>query len=394
MKHRMAWREAVWIFGLSRVLILLASYMSVRLIPIFTTYSAPQAVTRGCNATLNCLLDAWWRWDVVYYVEIAHDGYATAQHTVFFPLMPLLMHTLGALFGGSERTDYLAGLIISNICFYGSLVLLYQLVHKHFDAAVARRTLLLAAFAPYSIFFFAGYTESLFLLLCLATFLFLERGGTLNWWLAGVCGLLATLTRATGVILLVPFLVVFAQTFGVRSAPTRDYWRQKLNALLSMALVPAGIALYMLYLWIIFKNPLIFQGEEARGWMRYTTFPWVGSMHVFQTFFSSNLSVILLNLRDIFFTFLPLLTLLIGWKHLPLRYSTFSLFMILFVLSNPLKTDEALASAPRYMMVIFPVFLLLALLSKRRLLMTLLAPLWSIAFIAITIVFVSGYWIA
>jgi hypothetical protein len=150
----------------------------------------------------------------------------------------------------------------------------------------------------------------------------------------------------------------------------------------------------MLYLWLISGNPLLFRIEEAQGWHRISALPWVGTLQALKGAFDTNIPDALLNIRDIVFTYMPLLALLVGWKHLPLRYSLFALCMALFLLSNPLEAGETLASAPRYMEVIFPIFLLFAIYCKRRLFAALLASTWLIACIIFTIAFVSGYWIA
>src|SRR5262249_228901 len=103
-----------------------------------------------------------------------------------------------------------------NVCFYGALVLFYQLLYRDFGQTVAKYALIYLAFAPYGLFFFAGYTESLFLLLSLGVFFFLRRGRVLDWWLSGLCGLLAAVTRATGIVLLLALLVIFVQKFFIR----------------------------------------------------------------------------------------------------------------------------------------------------------------------------------
>ena len=110
----------------------------------------------------------------------------------------MLIRALGTLLGGSIMADYAAGIILANVCFYGVLVLFYQLVSKDYGHTVARYALIYLAFDPYGLFFFVGYAESLFLLLTLAVFFFLRRGRALDWWLAGLCGCLAALTRPTG----------------------------------------------------------------------------------------------------------------------------------------------------------------------------------------------------
>jgi hypothetical protein len=390
MNLKAAWREATWIFLLSRLVILLFSFLSVILLPRHHIGSPVNYVAlKRCDTTLNCFLLAWWHSDAVHYVEVAYVGYV--HHTplsVFFPIFPLLIRGLGMLFGGSIIADYAAGIFIANMCFYGALVLFYQLLYKDFGHAVARYALIYLAFAPYGLFFFAGYTESLFLLLSLAVFFFLSRGQTRDWWLAGLCGCVAALTRATGIILLVPFLVLFVQRFGVPFVQ-----KFGLSAILAMALVPAGLLIYMLYLWVTFGNPLIFHVEEAAIWQRYTTFPWIGIIETIKAISGFGPRVYAWEVADFTFTLVPLVTLVAGWKRLPLHYSLFSVAMVLFVLCEPCQY-EGLLSVPRYLLVVFPIILIFALWSKEKHLTWQLMIPFILFFILNVIQFASGNWVA
>lgn len=390
-KQQVAWKEATWIFLLSRLVILLVSFLSVIFLPMHRLVSPVNYIAlKKCSNVLNCFSLAWWRTDAVHYVEVAYVGYIHhAPLTVFFPVFPLLIHALGVLFGGSIIADYVAGILIANMCFYGVLVLFYQLLYKDFGHTVAKYALVYLAFAPYSLFFFAGYTESLFLLLSLAVFFFLRRGKALDWWLAGLCGCLAALTRATGIVLLVPFLVIFVQRF-------RNYVHCRwciFNAVLSMALIPAGLLVYMLYLWMHFGNPLIFHVEEAAIWQRYTALPWVGSFDAIKAMIGFDRHFYSRDVADITFTFVPLVALVGGWKRLPLHYSLFSLAMVLFVLCQPCQF-EGLMSVPRYLLVIFPIILIFALWSKEKHLTWQLMIPFILFFIINIVQFATYNWVA
>lgn len=312
------------------------------------------------NITNNipCFLLSWGHWDTVHYVEIAHNGYTILSNTVYFPLFPLLIHSVGFLLGGSTIADYAAGLILANGCFYGALVLFYLLVCEDFGHTVAKYALVYLAFAPYALFFFIGYTESLFLLLTLAVFFFLRRGKPLDWWLAGMCGFLAALTRPTGILLIIPFLVLLP--CAIRFRPIYH----TLNTILPMAFIPAGLLIYMLYLWITFGNPLLFSAEEALAWQRHTSFPWVGILNAIQGIITQG-PYYVGDTSDLLLTLIPLVALIVGWKQLPLHYSLFSLMMMLFVLCEP-HQYEPLLSVPRYLLAAFPIFILFALWSKNR----------------------------
>jgi hypothetical protein len=359
-KQKAAWKEAALIFGLSRLTLLLFWYICVTLVPMLTP---PKYIaSKQCmhiTSNMSCFLLSWWHWDTLHYVEIAHDGYTMLSNTVYFPLFPLLMRSVGFLLGGSTIADYAAGLIIANSCFYGVLVLLYLLVSKDFGHVIAKYALIYLAFAPYALFFFIAYTESLFLLLTLAVFLLLHRGKTLDWWLAGLCGFLGTLTRPTGIILIVPFMVLFIQRFGIR---IRGWCA--LNALLATALIPAGLLTYMLYLWMTKGNPLVFTAQEGLIWHHYTSFPWVGTFNAIQEIVRQG-PYYVADTSDVLLTLIPIIALIVGWKLLPLDYSLFSLMMMLFVLCEP-RQQEPLLSVPRYLLVAFPIFILLALWSQNR----------------------------
>src|SRR5437588_2258120 len=198
---RVAWKEAGWVFGLSRLVILLVSYFGIVVFP-----PKGRSMPLDCSTSFDLCLRVWYHWDAVAYVNIAHHGYTYIPDTAFFPFWPLVEHFGGILLGNSfPNSFYFAGLIIANICFFCVLVLLYRLLAEDFEPDTARRALFYLAFSPYAIFFFLGYTESLFLLLSIGIFLLLRRGKPLDWWLAGSLGFLAMLTRSSGIILAIPY---------------------------------------------------------------------------------------------------------------------------------------------------------------------------------------------
>ncbi|HEV2061475.1 MAG TPA: mannosyltransferase family protein, partial [Solirubrobacteraceae bacterium] len=112
----------------------------------------PQGLTDGAGPLA--------RWDSVWFLEIARDGYDRAHDAAFFPLYPLLVR----LGGGSV----LAGAVLSLACFAAALWLLHRLVALDFGERVARLCVLLVAVFPGAFFFSAVYSESLFLLLSVA----------------------------------------------------------------------------------------------------------------------------------------------------------------------------------------------------------------------------------
>jgi Gpi18-like mannosyltransferase len=330
-------------------------------------------------------------------VNIAHHGYTYIPDVAFFPFWPLLEHIGGLLLGGVfPDSYYFAGLLLSNLFFYFALVLLYRLLAEDFEESIARRALLYLAFSPYALFFFAGYTESLFLLLTLALFLVLRRGQPLDWWLAGLFGLVASATRSTGIILTIPFLVLYIKRFWLPGESTPHPWWQRINALLPIALIPLGIVAYMIFLYITKGNPLLFASQEVNfGWHRHLSLPWAGIFSDIGSLFSFHVAttIYIQNILDLIFTLIPLVALAIGWRRLPLHYTFFALGVALFTLAFP-QGFEPLASLPRYMLIVFPVTALFALWGKReRFHQVVLA--FSLSLLAFNIVlFILHNWVA
>lgn len=385
-----ACREAAWVFALSRLVI-----VSISLIAYFTIAEVTHSLGPHCPFPA-CI---YFHWDFPGYVQIAHQGYLTTQDVAYFPLWPLIVRFGGQLLGGFYPfpfSYYVAALLLANACFYFALVLLYCLLLEDFEASLARRALFYLAFSPYAVFFFLGYTESLFLLLCVAVFLLLQRGKALDWWLAGALGLLASLTRSTGIVLAVPFLVVYIQRFWTAGERDRHNWVQKLGAFVPIFFIPAGVLIYMLYLWHVKGNPFIVSSQEASVWHRHFTLPWVGLTHTIRLLVSQTLSPLNMyrNVIDLVFSLAFLATLALGWRRLPLHYSLFALALALFVLSFPVATVEPLASMPRYLMIIFPITVIFACWRKQlrfdQFYLALALPLFAMN----VLLFISHTWVA
>src|SRR3954449_2473339 len=175
------------------------------------------------------------RWDSVYYLQIARDGYTQLKQAGFFPLYPLLMGVLDEV----TVSTVVAGLLISLAAFTAALVLFDRLaVLETGSAAIGRRAVWLLALFPASLFFSAVYTEGLFLLLSVGSFYAARRG---RWAWAGVLGGLAAATRNVGVMLLVPLVLLYL--WGPREDRPGERGRFPLRRdVLWLALVPLGCA--------------------------------------------------------------------------------------------------------------------------------------------------------
>lgn len=213
------------------------------------------------------LLAGWARWDAAHYVAIAQVGYGGANPSPhgglgFFPLYPLLMRGAVTVTGLAPTPGHLAfaGIVIANACFLGVVPMLTRLAAARYGPDAARNAALLLCITPFGFFFDAAYTESLFLLLVLASLALGLRG---RWWLAGLLAALASGTRLVGLALL-PALLLMAYR--------RRTGRRDLAALCVLA--PLGMLAYFAYTAWAFGDPFAYFHAQATwgGWNDHVLF--------------------------------------------------------------------------------------------------------------------------
>ncbi|BCL83262.1 hypothetical protein ccbrp13_57270 [Ktedonobacteria bacterium brp13] len=410
-KKRAVWIEAAYVFILSRIVVVFFSYVAASILPVdhstevFNCFSTPG----------KCFL-MWDRYDVNSYIALAEHGYHSLRETAFFPLWPALLRIFAIPFGDNILAYTALGIVLANLFFYLALVLLYLLVLELYgDQQVAVRALYYIAFAPYAIFFFIGYTESLFLFCCLFTFFCLQRalqkGQMVYWLLAGIGGFCASLSRSQGIFLLVPYGLVFIQCylwplthplersewrtlfqFNIwRQRFVQTNWHEKFLALLPLLLVPMGLGLYMFYLWRTKGDPLAFSAAEV-VWGRTGAMPWYTVHLALKNLFIDN-TLQVQNLLNLLSVFVCLAVLIAGVRRLPLYYTLFAALLFVFPLLYPWGSVDPLASIPRYILVIFPVSIFLATVKSPRFEKAYLAFIVSF-FIVFVMLFTLHYWVA
>ncbi len=248
--------------------------------------------------------------------------------------------------------------------------LLYRLVNRDFGASVASRAVIYLAIGPLSFFLQAVYTESLFLLLSLACFVFAREG---RWRLAGLMGLLATLTRSTGVLLLIPMAYYYYER--------RDWKLKKTDShVANLLMVVEGLLVWMTYLALAFGKPLAFstaqaQWERGIGAPNYTVTRaiaatvWglrqVVSAEYYRMLWEaprpgSEYSNLATNLLNLLFLVAAALLLWYGARRLPGAYSWYALAALAYPLFFPSKYVP-LMSYPRFTLTVFPLYVALAL---------------------------------
>lgn len=345
------WNAILAPFLVTRLAWIMAGlYSSANFLPN-PTYQEYHA--RGWFLSKYFLLDIFSRWDARHYLSIARDGYRftgslgeTMDNIAFFPLYPYLIKGLAWLAYGwtgrkvPDSLILLVGIILSNLLFLGGVYLLYRLAVEHLRLGenTTRRALVLLFVFPVNFIFSSFYTESLFFFLSLVGFwaAFQRR-----WMWVGVIAGLLTLTRPPGILAAAAFFLLYLQQ--------REWKLSAVRAdLLWLGLSPVLLAAHFYNMFRLTGNflaPII--AQNAWGRSRYG-------------FFASLRLQLEAPFLDVYkLDALFALIFLIGgiyilWKWPNKALGVYVILMVAF----PIGTGM-LISAQRFMLVVFPVFLLL-----------------------------------
>lgn len=335
----------------SRMLLILAAWIA-RAYQKNPTYQ--RYIDQGFQFTPRWLIDMWCRWDAGWYLSIAGGGYDPGaalgeaySNMAFFPLYPYLVRLFTFWLPESVQSATLlltAGLILSNLCFFLSLVLLYYLTSRLLgEEKIAERSVLLLISLPAAFIFSAFYTESLYLFLSLCVCAAAERD---RWFISALFAALAALARANGfMIVLVPAWIYLARRgWGLRKIG----WRW-----LGFLLVPAALAGHFYTLYLKTGNFFAFF-EAQKAWARGTVNPIQIVIEFLAAFNDAEPQVAILD-RVCFVAFLILsFRLLLRCEKLR-AYGVYALGLMIVYGASGL-----MYSMTRYTAVVFPVVIYVA----------------------------------
>lgn len=380
---RAIWRDALLPYLFTRVVLvlvgLLATYYILPLMinnPVLPSHTANMSFPQA-------LWLMWQRFDSGFYLDIARNGYwpastiASHSNWVFYPLYPLLIALVALVFGQSSTAYVLAGLLIANISACIAVTYLYLLARKEFGPSVASRSVFYLALFPTAFYLSAIYTESLFLALAIACIYYARQR---RWWLAGLCGGLASATRSQGFLLIIPVAWEYWQVTCDRYAPfqkqdasletnMRAWYISRLRgsllaarsaknwlAALPLLLIPMGLAAFMLYAKIKTGDILATFHSDQLGWGRTLAPP--GRLLIYSLLHPIVAAPLNWNfwVLNIVMAFAFLGFTVWAFRKLPTIYALYTAVMVLLPLSANL-----LNSIGRLYLVVFPAFLLLAL---------------------------------
>jgi hypothetical protein len=277
---------------------------------------------------------------------------------------------------------------------------MHRLVELELGADVARRSVLLLALFPGALWFGAPYSESLFLLLSVAAFYFARTG---RWAFAGLAAGLASATRSAGLVLLVPLVILWWQ-----QAPPR----RRARDLGWIALAPAGLAAYTAYLALSLGDGFAYLHLQD-VWFRSFAGPfgavpdgavaaWAGlrqvvsgsRTHVYFTAAGGDpIGVGWHNLELFGFLLLGVVATVGVLRRLPRAYGAYVVAALALPLSFPVG-PQPLMSLPRFLAVLFPLFVWLALVCGPRRRQVLVAGALGLGLAVFTARYATWHWVA
>jgi Mannosyltransferase (PIG-V) len=345
------------------------------------------------------LLSPLARWDAAWYLRIAESGYGGSDvRAAFFPLYPMLVRAVAAPFGASPGALLVAAYVVSLAAFLGALVLLHRLVSLELGRPLAQPALLLLAVFPAAVFFGAPYSESLFLLLAVGAFYAARTG---RWAWAGAAAAGAAATRSAGVLLLLPLAMLW---WSARPRKLRDAaW---------LLLGPLGLAAYAAFLGLAEGDALRFLDVQD-AWSRELTVPLAGAWDGFGAAVDGARQLLSGQREVVYFEeaagdpyriaainlmlFGSLVFALVACagclRRLPKAYGAWVAASLVLPLTFPVE-PQPLMSLPRFLAVLFPIFMWLAVWSEERRATARVAAVSALGLGLFTAQFASWHWIS
>ncbi|MGH2455213.1 MAG: glycosyltransferase family 39 protein [Candidatus Limnocylindria bacterium] len=343
------------------------------------------------------VLAVWNRWDAPHYLDLVVFGYRDgnscglmgpngyrsvfpcdlALYIVFYPLFPWLATAVNAV----VDQPLVSAFVVSSAASVVVAPLLYRLVRLDEGPAVALRAAWFLLIFPTAYFLHIGYTEALFMALVLGSFL---AARTDRWWLAGLLGGLAALTRVNGLIL-VPALLAEAATRWYEQPPGQ---RRLRAAWLGIGLVLLGPAAYLALNQVVYGDPFTFLEVQRDHWHKSLQAPWVGIGSAFLWFRDGTPDQALMyGGFELGFTAIGLAaTIFAALRFRPSWFAWMAGNWILFV------STAFLVSVPRYTLTMFPVFVAMAIGTRGSRALVAVSAVSLAGFVYLVARFASGSW--
>src|SRR3954451_19574382 len=394
-----ALRSALLTAAWTRLLVLAVAVAAVAIFGVHdsneASFDTPR-LTHPFSGVADTLLSPLARWDSAWYLDIAHSGYG-GPSSAFFPLYSVLVRVFAVV--SAPGALLVSSYVVSLAALVGALYLMHRLVTLELGSReIARDAVLMLALFPGALWLGAPYSESLFLLLSVGAFYAARTG---RWAWAGGCASLASATRSAGIVLVVPLVLLW---WGSRERRLRDLgW---------IALAPAGLVVYSIYLAASIGDGFAYLHLQE-VWFRSFAGPfgavpdgavaaWDGlrqilsgqRAHVYFTEAGGDPMAAAWHNVELFAFLLLGLGAVVGVvRRLPRAYGAYVVVALALPLSFPVG-PQPLMSLPRFLAVLFPLFMWLAMACRSRRRRAVVLALLSVGLVAFTARYATWYWVA
>ncbi len=330
----------------------------------------------------NYLFSVWANFDGVHYLNIALDGYKDEAR--FFPLLPMMVYLLS--FGGiSTDLTFLIGIVLPNLFFAGALFVFLKLLRLDYSDKFSQNAILYLILFPTAFFFISLYTEGLFLLLLLSSFLFAREK---KWFLAIITAFLLCTTRFVG-IFIIPALV-YEMFLQENKVTTKNFL--KFSSIIF--LIPLGLISFAFYNYQKWGNSFYFLTAHSELGNSRSSASMILPLQTVYRYFKI-FATIPITQFEFWLSVLELMTFLFGtvfiyiaWKKVRPSYLIFSVpAFFLPVLSG------TFSGLPRYILILFPIFIAMALTIPEKFKRSVLILSSTLLFILL-LFFTKAYFIA
>lgn len=322
--------------------------------------------TKGYIDFVESFKRAWFIQDSKHYASIAQNGYTNIgddkRFIAFYPLYPLLIRIFSYIF-----KDYMvSGIVISILCLIIACYFIMKLVILEFgNIEIAKGAIKYILIFPVTFFFSIGYTESLFLMLTVMCFYFLRKR---KWLYAGICSMLASLTKNQGLLLVFPMLIemFFSKDIlqwlrnGEYKSVIKSWFR--FSFYFSLCLLGSGI--YLLINKLVTGKWFTFMSYQKIYWDHELGILTDNLQFIFKSIFNPGFNHVFVAgtlIPTLVFFFAALTIIIFSVRKLPLSYTIYSLVFLIIS-----YTPSWAISGPRYVMNIFPIFIYLSLITYER----------------------------
>lgn len=307
-------------------------------------------VQTNSTSGMSPFLSIFNRWDVRHYITIAERGYTVLEngtliHVVMPPFWPIFIYLVNI----AIHNTVLSGLLLANFFSLIGGIVLYLLLKKDYEEKIAFYSTVLLFVFPTAFYLYLPYTEALFFFL-VVTYFFALRSRKL--FVASLFCFFACTTRVVGFLLIVTYFIEYYSLYGF------SFNRRFLNCFL----IIGGFAVYLLFNYYYTGDLFAFLDVQKQHWTHkkanLLNIPFQIFNNVKSLLFSSNLTTngMIVDRVEPFFSLFSVIILLIGRKVLRSSYFWYGVINYLLLFSQSFWLSNT-----RYILMIFPLFIVLSL---------------------------------